>query len=61
MWQDLLAASALVLVLEGILPFLSPSRYRLAMTQVLALDDRTLRRLGLASMAGGLLVLNLVR
>ena len=61
MWQDLLAASALVLVLEGVLPFLSPASYRGAMTQVLALEDRTLRRLGLASMVAGLVFLNLVR
>ena len=61
MWQDLLAASALVLVLEGMLPFLSPARYRLSMTRVLALEDRVLRRLGLASMLAGLLFLNLVR
>ena len=61
MWQDFLAASALVLVLEGMWPFLSPARYRLAMSQVLGLEDRTLRRLGLASMLAGLLFLNLVR
>jgi uncharacterized protein YjeT (DUF2065 family) len=52
-----MAASALVLVLEGMLPFLSPARYRTVMVQVLALGDVALRRLGLLSMIAGVLVL----
>lgn len=61
MWEDLLAASALVLVLEGVLPFLSPGRYRRAISGILTLGDSALRRLGLASMLAGLLLLNVVR
>ena len=61
MWHDLMAASALVLVLEGMLPFLSPARYRMVMAQVLALGDGALRRLGLLSMIAGVLVLYTVR
>ena len=61
MWQDFLAAAALVLVFEGIVPFLQPARYRAFLAQVMALEDRTLRRLGLASMVAGLVFLNLVR
>ncbi len=56
-----MAAMALVFVLEGILPFLSPARYRLMMSQMLGISDRGLRTLGLASMIVGLLALYLVR
>jgi uncharacterized protein YjeT (DUF2065 family) len=61
MWQDLMAAMALVFVLEGILPFLNPRRYRLMMTELLGLGDRGLRTLGLLSMIAGLFTLYLVR
>jgi uncharacterized protein YjeT (DUF2065 family) len=61
MWHDLMAAMALVFVLEGILPFLSPTRYRRMMSQMLDMSDRGLRTLGLASMIVGLLALYLVR
>ncbi len=61
MWQDLGAAVALLLVIEGILPFLSPALMRRTLQAMLELDDRTLRRAGLASMFMGLLLLYLVR
>ena len=61
MWQDLGAAVALVLVLEGVLPFLSPSRYRALMSGVLSHGDGALRVAGLLSMIAGLLVLFSVR
>jgi len=56
-----LAASALVLVFEGVLPFLSPPRYRAMMSRLLALGDGALRVAGLLSMIAGLLVLYSVR
>lgn len=56
-----MSAMALVFVLEGVLPFLSPERYRRMMTQLLAMGDRGLRTLGLVSMIAGLLTLYLVR
>ncbi|HHH35797.1 MAG TPA: DUF2065 domain-containing protein [Gammaproteobacteria bacterium] len=61
MWQDLGAAIALVLVIEGVMPFASPATWRRAMRSVLEMDDRTLRVAGLTSMALGLLLLYLVR
>jgi uncharacterized protein YjeT (DUF2065 family) len=61
MWDDLWTALALVLVIEGILPFLSPSRMREAFITAARLDDRTLRIIGLASMVGGVLLLYAVR
>lgn len=61
MWQDFWAALGLLLVLEGILPFLSPSGARRALEQAARSSDRTLRLIGLASMGAGIIVLYLVR
>ena len=61
MWDDLLAAFGLMLVLEGILPFLSPRALRRTLLQMAQLKDRALRFTGLASMALGLLVLYFFR
>ena len=61
MWENLLPAVALVLVIEGILPFLSPRTWREAMLQAGQLPDSALRLLGLFSMIAGLVVLYFVR
>jgi hypothetical protein len=60
-WQDLWAALALVLVIEGILPFLSPSGLRKAYGQMIQMGDRTLRLYGLISMIAGAVLLTLIR
>lgn len=59
-WQDLVRAFALVLVLEGIWPFMAPTRWRAALLRITSLDDRVLRSFGLGSMICGLVVLQLV-
>lgn len=61
MWQDILSALALVLVIEGLLPFISPEGYRRAVQSMLNMDDRKLRFAGLSSMLLGLLLLTLFR
>lgn len=58
-WQDLARAFALVLVLEGLWPFLSPGRWRTAFLRITSLDDRVLRSFGLGCMICGLIVLQL--
>lgn len=55
--SDLLAALALVFVLEGLLPFLNPERYRRMLTLAMRLDRQTLRFMGLTSMTIGVLLL----
>lgn len=60
-WQDVVRAFALVLVLEGVWPFLAPDRWRSSMLRVASLEDRMLRSFGLASMICGLIVLQLFR
>jgi uncharacterized protein YjeT (DUF2065 family) len=50
-------ALALVLVLEGLLPFLSPGGWRRMMQQALQLEDGQLRFFGLCSMLAGVIAL----
>jgi uncharacterized protein len=54
MWNELGTALALMLVLEGVLPFLNPAGVRRMLAAVQGLGDRELRLAGLASMALGL-------
>ena len=53
MWEDLGRALCLVLVLEGIIPFLYPSRWRLLVVSLAHTNDRQLRIMGLVSMLIG--------
>ena len=57
LWHDLVRAFALLLILEGLGPFLSPTRWRDMILRVSSLDDRMLRGFGLAMMIGGVIVL----
>jgi uncharacterized protein YjeT (DUF2065 family) len=57
MWGELLGALALMLVLEGLLPFISPTRWRSVFEQALKLNDGQLRFIGLSSMIAGILLL----
>lgn len=61
MWNDLLVAVALVLVLEGIIPFLAPEKFRQALIQLGKLSDQTLRVMGLVSMTLGIVLLYVLR
>ena len=54
MWNDLWAAVALMMVLEGILPFLSPRTMRQVLLTAAQMDDRSLRLTGIVSMFVGL-------
>jgi len=56
-WTVLLQAFGLMLVFEGLWPFLSPRRWRETMHRITQLPDRQLRLFALVSMAGGLLLL----
>ncbi len=61
MWDELVRAIALVLIIEGMLPFLSPDGWRQAMIQAGKLPDKTLRTIGLVSMVLGVVVLYMTR
>ena len=57
MWDMLLGAAALVLVIEGLLPFLSPKAWREVFAQAEKMSDGQIRFIGLSSMLMGLLLL----
>ncbi len=51
-----LAALALLLIMEGLLPLLNPGAWRELFSKLLALSDGQLRFIGLASVTGGVLL-----
>ncbi|SEQ44631.1 hypothetical protein SAMN05421693_13211 [Ectothiorhodospira magna] len=61
MWSDLLAALALLMIIEGLLPFLNPAGFRRGLLQVAELSDSALRGIGLFSLLIGVLALWWIR
>ena len=57
MATTLLLAFALMLIIEGLLPFLAPSLWRDAFRRITQLTDGQIRFFGLTSMLIGLLIL----
>ncbi|OUS10508.1 hypothetical protein A9Q89_10960 [Gammaproteobacteria bacterium 53_120_T64] len=53
MTQDLLAALCLVLVIEGIMPFLAPSSWRNMLLTLAQSNEKYIRIMGLASLLLG--------
>ena len=60
-WTEILTALALVMVIEGMLPFISPTKYRQMVAEITRLSDNNIRNIGLAVMIAGLLLLFFVR
>ena len=60
-WEDLLAAMALVLIFEGLIPFFSPRGYKNMVQQMATMPEQTLRYVGLALMILGVAFLYLVK
>jgi uncharacterized protein YjeT (DUF2065 family) len=60
MWHDLWVALALMMVIEGILPFVNPTMVRKMLWAVLQMDDHSMRVGGLISMLIGVATLYLV-
>jgi uncharacterized protein YjeT (DUF2065 family) len=52
-----LTALALVLIIEGILPFVAPTVWRDTFRRVVEMSDGQIRFIGLSSIAGGVLML----
>ncbi len=55
--QAFWTATALVLILEGLLPFFSPASWRKAMAQIAQLRDGQIRFFGLLAILAGLAIL----
>lgn len=60
-WEELFAALALVLVIEGLIPFISPNSLRKTYQRLMEMDDKAIRLSGLVSMIAGVILLTLVR
>jgi|TARA_B110000483_G_scaffold149199_1_gene177811 uncharacterized protein YjeT (DUF2065 family) len=60
MWHDVGIALCLVLIIEGIAPFLYPRRWREMVRMLSEIDDSTMRVAGLVSMLLGTGLLYLI-
>ena len=60
MLHELAVAFCLMLVIEGILPFIAPKRWRNLIMMLDEVDDTTMRLIGLGSMLTGTLLLLLI-
>lgn len=58
--HELAIGFCLMLILEGIIPFLYPQRWRSLVQQLSVISDRSLRMMGFTSMMLGLIALYLV-
>lgn len=61
MWVVIVSAIGLMLVIEGILPFINPRNFKRTLTAVTQADERVLRIAGLVSMIVGIALLYLAR
>jgi uncharacterized protein YjeT (DUF2065 family) len=60
-WTEILTALALVLIIEGMVPFVGPRKYRQIVSQMAMLSDNHLRTVGLVVMIAGVVLLFFVR
>ena len=60
MASTLLTAFALMLVIEGILPFVAPAAWRDAFLRLASMTDGQIRFIGLSSMLAGLVFLFII-
>jgi len=57
MWHEIITAIALVLIIEGMIPFISPDSYKNFVVKMSKLNNYNLRLIGLISMIIGVLIL----
>jgi len=56
-WNLLLCAFALLLVIEGLLPFMSPRKWRAVFERITEMNDGQIRFIGISSMLAGIAML----
>jgi len=61
MWQELLTAFSLYLIIEGMIPFVGPNLFRQSVMRIAQMDDNSLRLFGLTVASTGLILLYIVR
>ncbi len=59
-WQEIFTAISLILLIEGLIPFISPNTYRIFTHKMSKLNNDNLRIVGLVSIILGLILLFLV-
>jgi uncharacterized protein YjeT (DUF2065 family) len=57
LWDLLVGAFALMLVIEGLLPFVSPPKWRAVFERAMRMTDGQIRFIGLSSMLAGVAML----
>ncbi len=57
MWKDFGVAFALILVIEGMMPFINPTSWRESLRKISEMDDKLLRIIGFFSMIFGVMLL----
>lgn len=60
MLVNFLSALALVFIFEGIMPFLSPEKWKIFIARILTQDDKVLRLMGFISMIVGTILLTII-
>lgn len=60
-WDDLWRALALVMIIEGLFPFIAPARWQQMLQQVTQTEPRILRAIAGGVMISGLILLQLLR
>ncbi len=60
-WSDFFTAFSLYLVLEGLLPFVSPGNWRKGLSVIAQLNDGQIRFFGIILMVAGMILLVMVR
>jgi len=60
-WSDLWSALALVMIIEGVLPFLNPDGFKRYLKSMQEIDSKSIRTGGGVLMVLGLICLYLVR
>ncbi|CAH0991657.1 hypothetical protein SIN8267_01769 [Sinobacterium norvegicum] len=61
MWIEMLTALSLVMIIEGVMPFLAPQQWRLSLLKLAAQRNNTIRWFGLIIMVLGTMLLTVVR
>jgi len=57
MFQDLLTAFALLLIIEGLMPGIAPQAWQKYLRDISSMNPRTIRIIGIVSMLGGAFLL----
>ena len=60
MVREIAIAFCLMLVIEGLMPFIAPGRWRKMLAMIEQVDDNTLRLMGLGSMLAGTALLYII-